>query len=338
MQPHLYNGWPTVARRSSGDLVLVWSGGREAHVCPFGRVEYMLSRDEGESWSWPRVIMDSDLDDRDAGILETGRGTLLVSTFTSTAYEQPLAKADSWPEEKRVRWQAVQKRLSPEARKRDPGCWMIRSTDGGLNWSPPYRVPLNSPHGPVSLADGRLLYAGKDLYGGGKVGVCESRDDGLTWRMLAEIAPRPGDDVQNYHELHMVDAGENRLIAHIRNHNDANRGETLQSESTDRGKTWTSPHPIGVWGLPSHLLRMRDGRLVMSYGYRRSPFGNEARVSADRGKTWPEPIKLSVDGPSGDLGYPSTVELSDGSLLTVWYEVRPDSPKAVLRQARWKLT
>ena len=42
-------------------------------------------------------------------------------------------------------------------------------------------------------------------------------------------------------------------------------------------------------------------------------------------------------GIGGDLGYPSTVELADGSFLTVWYERMRESPKAVLRQARWKL-
>jgi hypothetical protein len=75
----------------------------------------------------------------------------------------------------------------------------------------------------------------------------------------------------------------------------------------------------------------------MTYGYRRPPRGNQARVSADEGRTWSEPLTLSDDGFSGDLGYPSTVELTDGKLLSVWYERRADSPKAVLRQAIWTL-
>ena len=41
LQPELYHGWPTVARSRSGDLLLVYSGGRESHVCPFGRVDLM---------------------------------------------------------------------------------------------------------------------------------------------------------------------------------------------------------------------------------------------------------------------------------------------------------
>ena len=46
---------------------------------------------------------------------------------------------------------------------------------------------------------------------------------------------------------------------------------------------------------------------------------------------------ISGDGKGGDLGYPSTVELADGTLLTVWYESMRDPKLAVLRQARWRL-
>jgi hypothetical protein len=97
------------------------------------------------------------------------------------------------------------------------------------------------------------------------------------------------------------------------------------------------PHPIGVWGLPSHLLRLRDDRLLMTYGYRRKPFGNQARISTDHGKTWSEPITVSGDGANGDLGYPSTVELQDGTLLTAWYEQMSNHPRSVLRLAKWSL-
>jgi len=37
------------------------------------------------------------------------------------------------------------------------------------------------------------------------------------------------------------------------------------------------------------------------------------------------------------LGYPSTVQLDDGRLVTVWYEKTESNPNAVLRQATWKL-
>jgi sialidase-1 len=345
-RPEYYHGWPTVARCRSGELLVVCSGGREQHVCPFGWVELMRSEDEGRTWSWPRVLSDGPIDDRDAGILETNRGTLLATTFTSIAYETGLQKGEktpagqpeAWSRERLARWQAAHGRATQAERESLLGGWMIRSTDAGLTWSAPYRCLVNSPHGPIQLADGRLLYAGKQFgYGEGRIGVCESSDDGQNWRWLAGIPTRQGDAHADYHELHAVEAADGSIIAQIRNANKNNKGETLQSESSDGGRTWTTPHSIGVWGLPSHLLLLQNKNLLMTYGYRRKPYGNKARLSRDHGRSWSDPVTLSDDGAGGDLGYPSTVQLKDGSLLSVWYERFADSPRAVLRQARWTL-
>jgi hypothetical protein len=337
-QPELYCGWPTLARRANGELIAVWSGGRERHVCPFGRVEMMRSRDGGRTWSWPQVLMDTPIDDRDAGVLVTSKGTILVTTFTSLAYEKSLENTADWPVERLARWQALQRGSTEAERKSLLGTWMLRSTDGGLTWSAPYRVPVNSPHGPAELSDGRLVYVGKQLWSGEtECGICESTDDGLSWRWLAYIPVRAGDKMDAYHELHAVETADKRILVQIRNHNKTDERETLQCESSDGGKTWSQPRAIGVWGLPSHLARMGDGRLVMTYGYRRAPFGNQARVSEDHGRTWSQPFTISDDGDGYDLGYPSTVEIAAGQFATLWYERLKSSPKAVLRLARWSL-
>lgn len=278
-----YGGWPTLALRRSGELWVVWSGGREAHVCPFGQVHAMTSRDQGRTWTWPRVLLDGPLDDRDAGVVETAAGALLVTTFTSLAYEPALNRAastpGSWPTDRLARWQSVHQRLDAPARQRELGQWMIRSTDGGTTWSARQDCGANSPHGPVVLSGGRLLHAGKELWTGDRrTGFWESTDDGQTWRWLAALPVRPGDTAEEYHELHAVETPDRRLVVHIRNENKTHENETLQSESEDGGRTWTLPHRLrttdgteGVWGLPSHLLRLRDGRLLMTYGHRRAP-------------------------------------------------------------------
>jgi len=149
MQPHLYHGWPTMTRRSNGELLIVYSGGREAHVCPFGRVEMMRSKDQGQSWIFPRVLLDSPIDDRDSGVVETAKGTLLVTTFTSLAYTSRLDKAQSfkpnqdltWSQEKLRRWRAVDDHLTPADREKLLGSWMIRSTDGGNCGQHPIAAP-----------------------------------------------------------------------------------------------------------------------------------------------------------------------------------------------------
>ena len=190
-QPSLYHGWSTVVRCRNGRLLLVYSGGREAHVCPFGRVELMRSDDDGETWSWPTVLMDSGIDDRDAGVVETAKGTILVTTFTSLAYESILAEAqkahpgknDAWTSEKLQRWQAAHKRLSAKERQKALGVWMIRSTDGGVTWSGRYDCQLNSPvcrQGPqarrqshrgvrINRRRNDLAVAGRDPYSKGRL-------------------------------------------------------------------------------------------------------------------------------------------------------------------------
>ncbi|MEZ6122840.1 MAG: sialidase family protein [Planctomycetaceae bacterium] len=344
LQRDRYHGWPTLVQRKSGELLVVCSGGRESHVCPFGRVELIRSADHGQTWSYARTILDGPIDDRDAGIVETAQGTLLVTTFTSLAYEPELKKITATQNEtdaaasRRQRWEAAHRRL-PEGRHAEHlGCWMLRSDDDGLNWSAAYRVPVNSPHGPITLADGTLFYAGVALWEPGRrVGYCTSSDDGRTWSDLTELPVRAGDDGSKYHELHAVQAADGRILVQIRNHNSVNSGETLQTHSTDGGRTFSEPRSIGVWGLPSHLLKLSDGRLLMTYGHRRAPLGNQARLSDDHGQTWSAPLIISSDGSSGDLGYPSTAEIAPGRFVTMWYERLTNNPFAQLRQATWSL-
>ena len=103
------------------------------------------------------------------------------------------------------------------------------------------------------------------------------------------------------------------------------------TRSTDRGKTWGKVNKTPVWGYPQHLLPLRDGRLLMTYGYRRYPYGIRACISHDGGVTWDmdNEIILRMDGGAGagkpsrvgnwDLGYPVSIELPDGRILTVYY-------------------
>jgi sialidase-1 len=345
----LYDGWATIARRRNGDLWLAYSGGRESHVCPFGRVEAMMSCDGGQYWTWPRTVLDTVFDDRDGGVLETATGTLLISSFSSKAYRKRLLKIletrevglPDWPDARVMRWQQADHRASAFG-DAALGQWIIRSCDGGATWSAPIPSLVNAPHGPVQISDGSLLYAGREIHPlkldqGPRIGLSRSDDDGQSWVWFSEIPVREGDDAAQYHELHMVEAANGDLIVQIRNENPTNADETLQSESSDGGKSWTVPHPIGVWGLPSHLLRMDDGRLMMSYGYRQKPFGNQVRISHDHGLSWSDPLVISDDGTCTDLGYPSTVQLSADRFLTLWYERQAGETRAVLRQARWRL-
>ena len=271
-QDDRYIGWPTITRTRTGELIAVFSGDRDEHVCPWGKTQMVRSSDNGTTWSEPVTVNNTPLDDRDAGIIETMDGTLLVTWFTSLAFTEPRYHTH-YPADVVQSWQRHIEKLSPEIKEQWLGCWVRRSTDGGKTWGEPIEMGVNSPHGPVQLKDGRILYVGKTLWADNKtLGVSESRDDGKTWRRIGEIPVIPGESIDHYHELHAVELGDGTIIAHIR-YNPPERDNNImrQSESTDGGKTWSVPHPTGIWGYPPHLIRLSDNRLLVTYGYRKGP-------------------------------------------------------------------
>lgn len=336
-QANLYHGWASVAASRAGELFLAYSGGREYHVCPFGRVDFMVSKDGGANWSWPRTIADSLTDDRDTGICVTKSGVLLASFYTSIAYQQHLNAPErllasvfgAGLEASLARWRSAESSATQDERRADMGHWLMRSTDRGRTWSGRYKAPGYNPHGPIALADGRVFYAAAD---GKKSAAWISADDGLTWTHLSDIPVRAG-------ELHAAEAGDGTLLVHVRDKLATSSGtkqRTLQTESRDGGKTW-SPQRFVTDGYPPHLLRLKDNTLVLTYGSRSAPLGIRAKISRDHGRSWSEEFFITDDAPNWDLGYPSTAQVPDGSLVTVWYEAPATSHFAALRQAKWKL-
>ena len=81
-----YVGWPTVCRLANGEILAVFSGDRDEHICPHGKVQMIRSGDDGETWSQPVTIADGPIDDRDAGIVQLPNGEIVVTYFTSVAY------------------------------------------------------------------------------------------------------------------------------------------------------------------------------------------------------------------------------------------------------------
>ncbi len=333
-EPNRYIGWPTIAKTSSGELVSVFSGNRDGHVCPFGIDELIRSNDNGKTWSEPETINNTPLDDRDAGIIETKLGTWVISWFTSLAFDSEQNYAEH-PE-----WKRHSEKLSDETKKKWLGNWIRRSTDKGKTWGDPIRQLVTAPHGPIELKDGRLLYVGTaDINGEKKLAVEESKDDGVSWQLLSTINIPDNESMPPYSEPHVVEMPDGKLLAMFRfNPDDKTKAYLRQSESNDGGKTWTTTHKTKIWGYPPHLILLKNGWLLASYGVRKIPYSERACISKDGGKTWDieNEIVLSLSD-SGDLGYPASVQLDDGSILTIYYQIDKEGEKTSLMQTHWKL-
>ncbi|MGN1450821.1 MAG: sialidase family protein [Eubacteriales bacterium] len=346
-----YHGWPSICADEHGVLYAVCSGGRVAHICPFGKTWLFKSFDEGKTWSCPIVVNDTELDDRDAGIICLGGEKMLVTWFVHpahvylTRYRDSILGANCGEAEKSV-LKAQLDYIERYDRKRElAGSFVRVSNDGGLTWGETVRVPVSAPHGPIRLSDGSLFYVGTDMYSDelpeNVIAAYKSCDDGATWSKVSEIDQARRSAGTGYYEPHAVELPGGRILVAIRAETEIwkERFTVVTCFSDDGGMTWSPLKDTGICGSPPHLLLHSSGALICSVGRRKPPFGERAYVSFDGGESWEDEYVLRDDAEGGDLGYPCTAELSDGSLFTVYYQQHSpeDGKNRSLLWTKWKL-
>jgi len=334
-QPDRYIGWPTIIRTRMNELLVVFSGDREGHVCPWGKTQMIRSQDNGESWSSVSTVSNTPLDDRDAGIVETQDGTLLVFHFSDVGFDQ-------WPcslysKQTYDSWRRHSGKLDAAIRKQWLGPWVRRSVTNGHTWEGYSNTIVSCSHGATQLADGRILMAGHPLNQRGEaLTVVESCDDGLTWHILT-MMPHPTIE-GGFGEVNILEYESNRLIALMRHqHPDISKRYLWQSTSSDGGRTWCEAVKTGMLGYPPHMVALQNGWIVVVYGLRIDKQGIWACLSRDAGMTWDVDTGMCISkAPNGDLGYPASVQLEDGSIYTVFYQVDTPGEKPCLMATHWQ--
>jgi hypothetical protein len=93
--------------------------------------------------------------------------------------------------------------------------------------------------------------------------------------------------------------------------------------SDDAGRAWSKPAQLTRNGEhPADLTVLASGAVLLTFGRRIRPMGCGALFSTDGGETWDteHEVLLAGDGVrNGDLGYPSTVQLADRTIVTALY-------------------
>ena len=77
--------------------------------------------------------------------------------------------------------------------------------------------------------------------------------------------------------------------------------------------------------------------MISTFSHRSKPYGIWAIFSDDNGETWSKESVIFEGQDTDDLGYPSTVELDNGEMLTVFYTRENDYVPAVIMQQKWAL-
>lgn len=341
---HNYFGWPTAARLQNGRIAVVASGFRLRHVCPFGKTVISYSEDEGKTYTAPAPIIDTVLDDRDGGIVAFGEKGVMVSSFNNTCNFQRRKAVTAYD-------LAYLDSVTAAQEQAALGASFRISQDYGITFGPIFKSPVTSPHGPTPLDDGCLLWVGrtfspedKPMPGTDRIEAHRILPDG-SMEFVGQIDNIVRDGQQALScEPHALQVENGRILTHIRVQGVASMFTLFQSESDDGGKTWSKPRQLltDAGGAPAQLLRHSSGVLISTYGFRgepfgKGPFGIRAMFSRDNGDTWDIGHSIYTTDVSYDLGYPSTVELSDGSLLTIFYARPEKDAPAVIMQQRWRM-
>ena len=249
--------------------------------------------------------------------------------------------------------------------------WHIRSRDKRARWTEPqliYEGLVGPPRRVVELKSGRIVYPlDRELgdrdsnypTGMGEVICAYSDDGGEKWKFSTSKLTVPVDRLSrapNYGALEpfVTPLTDGRLWMLIR----SAVGRLYQSYSSDDGESWSPAEAtqFASSNSPAHVLRLRDGRLVMTWNNCQNPpdidgcdaYTNRdvlhAAISADDGNTW-HGYREVLRGPKRNesppregtttgTSYPDAVETSQGNVL-VMAGHGPGSAKMVLVDPAW---
>ncbi len=332
---HGYFAWPTASLLQDGKIAVGASGFRLEHICPFGKAVISYSFDGGKTYTMPAPVIDTPLDDRDAGVCTFGENGVVFTSFNNSADMQRQHNREN----KYVQ-NYIDTITEKDEKKYLGSCFRI-SRDCGITFGKLFRSPVTSPHGPTALKDGRVLWAGNNFnnYNVGIEVVRVNTENGET-EFVGKITH--DNDKIVLCEPHLIELPDGKLICHIRGE-DENETDSIftvfQSVSYDKGKTWSTPEILldKTGGAPPHLLRLSSGALLSTYGRRKQPYGIMAMFSFDGGESWEKDIRLYENTVSDDLGYPSTVELNDCTFITVFYASEGKEMPCKIMQQKWKI-
>ena len=316
-----YTAFPQVVRLEGDELLIAFRQApreeRVRHTHPRSIITVMRSYDAGSTWDAVGASQLAAGGGQEFGPLYLGRGRVVGALAWHEVV--PLR------EEKRSGFLHFYPHEYPF---RTPGTYWAWSENYGLTW-PPHQVSLIRPDAmpcapPIRLADGRFLCPAYSWEPGSNLMSAlffTSRDDGRSWSDAVVMA-QGSEQVGSFCEPMVIELEPGHLLAlHRVEGGPAEPAACFRrNESFDGGRTWSEPVNTGILsGACPRLLKLRDGRLLLTYGRRAEPFGIRARLSDDGGRSWGETAWILRKGRNGDLGYTSSVELADGEIFTATY-------------------
>lgn len=322
-----YNTFPSAVKKWDGGYIVGFRQapdrrsvyGSHNHIDPSSKAVTVCSPD-GRRWSEETDVL---FDHFANGVQDPCLNLLEDGTIVGTFFMWKVFEKSDMPEQPRDRtvygqWQA-----------RKAGAYTIRSVDGGKTWDQPIAI---------SIPDVAIRGTGVELKGCGllipmyrlgeegfEVVAARTGDKGGTWDIQGTIACCDGYD---FLEPFFYRTPSGKIVALIRTRLRAGGAAKEQasplytSESLDEGKTWSRPAKRSLYSpSPFHALALHDGSVLLTYGYRHAPYGIRAVLLDPECERWDEAseVALRVDGGGQDIGYTSSVQLDEKTVLVTYY-------------------
>lgn len=313
--------FPVLIELKNGNLMAVLRGGAP-HIGEKGRLDIVTSKDGGKSWSEPKTVVDGPGDDRNPAFGQLKDGDIILAYAVLHGYDSTGTKLSKVPSEREAE-----------------GVYLVRSSDEGKTWTKPELSEAThelqkkggslSPYGKLAqLADGTVLMSVYYQFADGRGNqeyVFRSHDNAKTWGEPVLVG-------EHYNETALLGLRGNLVLAAMRSEVGGHLATTF---SSDGGRSWSKAvQIIQDKEHPGDLLQLKNGDFLLTYGERNKPFGVHAILSRDGGKTWDEKseVVLANDAASTDCGYPSSVQLPNGKIVSMYYQV--DDAKTAPASAR----
>lgn len=289
--------WPNLSLLRNGEIAAAVYN-HPSHGFGCGNIELWISADKGRIWNMRSVVTDHS---------ENPEFVRMNPAVGYNSKNELVVLCGGWSEGRQAPHLPIQ---------------ICISADNGYSWKRSCIDNITGfPFGDVVIASNNHLICGVHDDLKKESNIYQSADNGATWTKKMTLVC-PGD------ETAFLKTTSGKWLAAVRtwprNMTDypfpTNEGLHLYF-SNDECKTWNGPKTVSLPGqTPGHLLELKDGNILLTYGSRiPGLFGVVGRISSDEGETWSYPFTLISIQERSDCGYPSSIQLSDGTVVTAWY-------------------
>ncbi|MDR2922184.1 MAG: glycoside hydrolase [Treponema sp.] len=290
--------FPVIAKHNN--CVYVFCRINAGHLGRFGQIKVLISNN-GLDWYPQGIIQKENSDVRNPSVYIFPDGEILVSAYKYNVYNK---KGIASPSEM----------SSPE----NIELLLFSSKDGGKTWQEEYNafdaiyaeIGKASPYGQMLQYNQKVLMP---VYNKKGAFLLSSLDRGKNWEIFCRIA-------KNTLEPSVAVTRDNELLAVLRAGIHSPDG-TVSFISRYANNKWTTPVNITeAMQHPANLLTLANGQILLTYSDR-NPERQRilAKISSDSGRTWSQPVQITKTFQNCDFGYPSSIEIEEDVVLTVFY-------------------